>query len=321
MESIEREPYRTHSDFADVSTPIGPAAPVDWRPPVEQVPVAASPPRPPLPPQSSGRQRPAGRWVAIPALSLALGVGGGAIAGSYAAGSGSADVVAADAATVSAVDSTSVAIGVVDVPSIIDAVDSSVVSISTEIEVRQGRFNATAVSAGTGIVYDDAGHVITNAHVVEGATSIVVTTEDGRELEAELIGADPAADIAVLAVQPIDDLQPAELADADSTSVGDPVVAIGNALALDGSLTVTQGIISALDRSIETEAGELTHLLQTDAAISSGNSGGPLVNTSGQVVGVNTAVAASSGTTTASNIGFAITVDRAVEIANGLIAG
>ena len=99
------------------------------------------------------------------------------------------------------------------------------------------------------------------------------------------------------------------------------MVAIGNALALDGSLTVTQGIISALDRSIDTESGALTHLVQTDAAISSGNSGGPLVNTSGQVVGVNTAVAASSATTQASNIGFAITIDRAVEIADGLVAG
>ena len=306
MESTERE---TQASFSN---------PTGWLPPVEGAPVHSTPPLA-TPPE---RRRGVGQRLAIPVLSLALGVGGGAIAGSYAAGADTGtDLAAADAATVATVDSAAVTIGVVDVPSIIDAVDSSVVSISTEIEVRQGRFNATAVGAGTGIVYDDAGHIITNAHVVEGATSIVVTTEDGRELQAELVGADSAADIAVLAVQSTDALQPADLAAADSTSVGDPVVAIGNALALDGSMTVTQGIISALDRSIETESGALTHLLQTDAAISSGNSGGPLVNTSGEVVGVNTAVAASSATTTASNIGFAITIDRAVEIANGLIAG
>ncbi len=305
MESNERE---THP------SPVGPT---DWRPPLRQTPVEVPPPHPPRPPAP---RRSAGRWVAVPALSLAFGLGGGAIAGFYAAGAETTSA-SADVASVAAVDSASVAVGVVDVPSIIDAVDSSVVSISTEIQVRQGRFNATAESAGTGIVYDDAGHILTNAHVVEGATSITVTTEDGRDLEAVLIGADSAADIAVLAVEPTDDLQPAALAAAGSTGVGDPVVAIGNALALDGSLTVTQGIISALDRSIETDTGTLTHLVQTDAAISSGNSGGPLVNTDGEVVGVNTAVAASSATTTASNIGFAITIDRAVDIANGLIAG
>jgi putative serine protease PepD len=279
---------------------------------VEGAPVYASPPQAPRP----ERSRAVGRWLAVPALSLALGIGGGAIAGSYAAGPDAPEVP-----TVAAVDSAAVAIGGIDVPSIIDAVDSSVVSITTEIEVRQGRFSGTAVGAGTGIVYDDAGHILTNAHVVEGARSIVVTTDDGRQLRAELVGANVAADIAVLVVESTSGLEPAELASDDSTSVGDPVVAIGNALALDGSLTVTQGIISALDRSIDTESGALTHLVQTDAAISSGNSGGPLVNTSGQVVGVNTAVAASSVTTQASNIGFAITIDRAVEIADGLVAG
>lgn len=302
MESNEREMHRSA------------VGPTDWRPPLRQTPVEAPPPPPPAP------QRSAGRWVAVPALSLALGLGGGAIAGFYAAGAETTSA-STDVASVAAVDSVSVAVGVVDVPSIIDAVDSSVVSISTEIQVRQGRFNATAESAGTGIVYDDAGHILTNAHVVDGATSIRVTTEDGRELEAVLIGADAAADIAVLAVEPAADLQPAEPATAGTTAVGDPVVAIGNALALDGSLTVTQGIVSALDRSIDTDSGVLTHLVQTDAAISSGNSGGPLVNADGQVVGVNTAVAASSATTTASNIGFAITIDRAIDIANALIAG
>jgi S1-C subfamily serine protease len=101
--------------------------------------------------------------------------------------------------------------------------------------------------------------------------------------------------------------------------VGDEVVAIGNALALEGGPTVTEGIVSALDRSITTGSGTLTGLIQTDAAISSGNSGGPLVDAYGEVVGVNTAVAASGGGVEASNIGFVISIDRALEVARQLI--
>ena len=101
--------------------------------------------------------------------------------------------------------------------------------------------------------------------------------------------------------------------------MGDVVLAIGNALALEGGMSVTQGIVSALDRTIETETGTLTGLVQTDAAISSGNSGGALVNAAGEVVGINTAVAASYGSVTASNIGFAIAIDDALTVASALI--
>lgn len=264
----------------------------------------------PAPPRSLN-ERPQRRRLVLPALTIALAIGGGAVAGNAVAGARSSDAATAVTPAIST--------GLVDVPSIIAAVDSSVVSISTEIDVRQGRFNTTAVGAGTGVVYDDSGHILTNAHVVEGASSITVTTGDGRQLEAQLVGADSAADIAILSVVQSAGMQPADIATPGSTDVGDSVIAIGNALALDGSMTVTQGIVSALDRSIDTESGELAHLLQTDAAISSGNSGGPLVNTSGQVVGINTAVASSGGTVQASNIGFAITIDRAITIADALI--
>ena len=104
-------------------------------------------------------------------------------------------------------------------------------------------------------------------------------------------------------------------------SVGDDVVAIGNALALEGSPTVTKGIVSALDRSLDTSSGVMTDLIQTDASISSGNSGGPLVNAAGQVIGINTAVAASSQGTTAENIGFAISIDKAMTVVEQLRAG
>jgi putative serine protease PepD len=114
-------------------------------------------------------------------------------------------------------------------------------------------------------------------------------------------------------------LATAQLADDDTTAVGDQVVAIGNALALEGGLTVTQGIVSALDRSIETSSGTLDGLIQTDAAISSGNSGGPLVNAAGQVVGINTAVASSSSGVEASNIGFAISIEDSIAVADAII--
>ena len=133
-----------------------------------------------------------------------------------------------------------------------------------------------------------------------------------------MLGGDLSEDVAVLKLDDPTGITPATLA-TDPVAVGDPVVAIGNALALEGSPTVTQGIISALDRTIETETGALTGLIQTDAAISSGNSGGPLVNADGEVVGVNTAVARSGGTVAASNIGFVIPIDQAMAIAQQVI--
>ena len=118
-----------------------------------------------------------------------------------------------------------------------------------------------------------------------------------------------------------DGLVPAHLATGSSQAVqvGDDVVAIGNALALEGGMTVTQGIVSATDRQITDENGTLSGLIQTDAAISSGNSGGPLVNAKGEVVGMNTAVAASGGGVEASNIGFVIPITTATSIAHDLL--
>jgi putative serine protease PepD len=136
---------------------------------------------------------------------------------------------------------------------------------------------------------------------------------------ATVVGSDADADVAVLKVDDIDGLVPADLGDSSALRVGDDVIAIGNALALEGGMTVTEGIVSALDRQIATEEGSLGGLIQTDAAISSGNSGGPLVNAAGQVVGMNTAVASGSGTVAASNIGFVIPIDTAASVARQMI--
>ena len=186
-------------------------------------------------------------------------------------------------------------------------------SIVTSGQVQQGPFTRYAEGAGTGIVLDTEGHILTNAHVVANAQTVTVHV-NGEDRSAEVLGGSLADDIAVLQLDDATGVVPATTASGD-VAVGDPVVAIGNALALEGGLTVTQGIVSALDRSIDTSQGHLDGLMQTDAAISSGNSGGPLANAAGQVVGVNTAVAASNGEQQASNIGFVIPIDQALAIA------
>ena len=208
-----------------------------------------------------------------------------------------------------------------DVASVLAAVEPSVVSVSATTETRDGPFTTTGEAAGTGIVLTSDGEVLTNAHVVASATSIdVVLPGSTAKLPADLIGSDVSADIALLKVRNVSDLTPAPLGSTAVLNVGDEVVAIGNALALEGGPTVTKGIVSAIDRSIATDSGTLTGLIQTDAAISSGNSGGPLVNSAGRVIGINTAVAASSASVEAQNIGFAIPIGSALRVVDRLSA-
>jgi putative serine protease PepD len=206
-----------------------------------------------------------------------------------------------------------------DVAAVLAKVEPSVVSVQTQITQRQGPFVAQGQGAGTGIVIGADGLVLTNAHVVADATSITVTLPgESTPRTARLVGADSSADVAVLQLADAHGLVPAPLASGSGLRVGDDVVAIGNALALDGGPTVTSGIVSALGRSIDTDNGTLNGLIQTDAAISSGNSGGPLVNAQGQVVGLNTAAATSGGGVNAENIGFAIPISTALSVAQGL---
>jgi putative serine protease PepD len=250
----------------------------------------------------------------LPAATVVLSLAAGWAGGTLASGDGtssSSGVTASPARLVLAGDT-------LDVAGVIAAVEPSVVSVETTIRVRQGPFVSEGQGAGTGVVIDDAGHVLTNAHVVADASTITVTVA-GEARDATLVAADTSADIAVLQLADTSGLVPADLASAGTTAVGDQVVAIGNALALEGGPTVTEGIVSALDRSIDTETGTLQGLIQTDAAISSGNSGGPLVNAAGQVIGINAAVATSSGSVNASNIGFAISIQDAMRVADRMI--
>jgi putative serine protease PepD len=251
--------------------------------------------------------------AALTVAAVAAGAGAGYVAGR--AGDDGTSLPASTPAVEAAVPGAGAPI---DVAQVVAAVEPSTVSISTHVVQQQGPFRVEGEGAGTGIIIDNDGHILTNAHVVDGATEVTVAV-NGEERSATVVGGDPDQDVAVIQLDDATGVQPAALGSAADVAVGDQVVAIGNALALEGGPTVTQGIVSAIDRSIDTESSRLTHLIQTDAAISSGNSGGPLVNASGEVIGVNTAVASSGGGVQASNIGFVIPIDAAMEIAQQYI--
>jgi serine protease Do len=164
---------------------------------------------------------------------------------------------------------------------------------------------------GSGVIIDRRGIIVTNNHVVQSATEVNIVLNDGRELEGTVVDTDPERDLAVVRVD-ADDLIPIEFGRAEGLRLGDDVIALGFPLGLVGGPSVTQGIVSALDRSIELDGGgELSGLIQTDAAINPGNSGGALVDVNGRLVGINTAAA---GAASAENVGFAINIDSAVPV-------
>lgn len=198
----------------------------------------------------------------------------------------------------------------IDVAAVAAQVGPSTVTVMAELQTGFGQSG----SVGTGIIATSDGEIVTNAHVVEGATSLRVRLAGETEPRpATLLAIDIGNDLALLDIEG-EGFPAATFARPGSIRLGDEVVAIGFALDLDGAPTVTLGIVSALNRTLVTDMGALDGLLQTDAAISSGNSGGPLVNAAGEVVGINTAVARGSSTMAASNIGFSISVDEALPI-------
>jgi S1-C subfamily serine protease len=173
-------------------------------------------------------------------------------------------------------------------------------------------------AAGTGFVISPDGVIVSNNHVVEGANKIQAVFSDGTSRPATVLGRNAASDLAVLKVDATG-LPTIQLGDSNAVQVGDDVVAIGNALALSGGLSVTRGIISGLHREVPTDTGSvLEDLLQTDAAINPGNSGGPLVDAQGRVIAINTAIANPG---TAQNVGFAIPISNAKAVIDQLRAG
>jgi Do/DeqQ family serine protease len=205
----------------------------------------------------------------------------------------------------------------------------SVVNIQTEATIRRravdpffdpfgffgGRERSyTSQSLGSGFVWSNDGIIVTNNHVVEGASSITVNFQDGKQHPAKLLGVDPDSDLAVLRVEDVENLTAAPIGTSADLMIGETVVAVGNPFGLSG--TVTTGVVSALGRSVpsETQGRTFTDFIQTDASINPGNSGGPLLNIEGKVIGINVAIYAQ-----AQGIGFAIPVDRARKVIQDLL--
>ena len=200
------------------------------------------------------------------------------------------------------------------IANLVDKVNPAVASISVESVSRGLFFDFTDQGAGSGIVLSAEGHVVTNWHVIQDVRGIRVNLPNGKTYDATIIGGDIVTDLAVIKIEPDEPLMPAEFGNSAGVKVGDWVVAVGNALALKGGPTVTMGIISAKGRTVRTERGDLYDMFQTDAAINDGNSGGPLVNLEGEVIGISTAMLKE-----ARGIGFAISSNAAVPIIESLI--
>ncbi len=166
---------------------------------------------------------------------------------------------------------------------------------------------------GSGVVMDAGGHIMTNAHTVDGAERILVGIGDGRVLGGSVVGADDETDIAVVRVDG-DHLVPAEFGDSDKLKVGQPVLAIGNPLGLPGGPTVTSGVVSSLHRNIRIGDGDGLPVIQTDAAVNPGNSGGPLVDLQGRIVALNAATIPY-----AEGIGFAVPINAALDVARQIL--
>ena len=203
-----------------------------------------------------------------------------------------------------------------NVAEVLKIIEPSVVTI---IAITEGGTNPGRAT-GTGVVITSDGDILTNDHVVDGANKVsVLFVGDTEPTLATVLAVDVGNDLALIHVDKTG-LTPAVFADPSSIDIGDEVVAVGFALDLDGGPTVTSGIVSALNRTIVSGDGALDGLIQTDTAISSGNSGGPLVNTRGQVIGINTAVFQSSSEVAANNVGFSISVAEALPVIEELRA-
>lgn len=197
-------------------------------------------------------------------------------------------------------------------------VSPSVVSITTQVVQYDFFFDPyTQEGAGSGFVLDKEGHILTNYHVIQDARDIQVTFGDESTVPAKLVGVDPRNDIAVIKVEPSEVLQPVELGDSSTLQVGQRAIAIGNPFG-EFSRSLTTGVVSALNRTIEGPEGlTISGMIQTDAAINKGNSGGPLLDSAGRVIGINSAIFSPSGTS--SGVGFAVPVDTVKRVLPDLL--
>jgi len=283
-------------------------------------------PAPPIPPPASGPTRHGSTVRPFALLAVAALLGGGAALGGAAAvgafdGNSSTTVVqqpSAAPSTVPASAGTALSInqiyersgpGVVQITSTIGSSTSS-----------SGQFQESSEALGSGFVLDKEGHIVTNYHVIDGATLIEVRFSNDDTLKATLVGSDPSTDVALLKVDAsARALTPLALADSDRIKVGDAVVAIGNPFGLER--TVTAGIVSALQRAVKAPNGySIDHVIQTDAPINHGNSGGPLLNTRGDVIGITSQIETGGSGDGNVGIGFAVPSNTVKSVIGQLLA-
>ena len=249
-------------------------------------------------------------FALVTLAALIAGSVGGIVGSSLTSDDNSSSSYSAPLLVASDGDADENAIGTTQIAKVAASVAPSVVTISSTSQSAAG----AGESVGTGIFLTAAGEILTNAHVVEGATKIQVRLYNETEPRAgKVLAADVGNDLALVKIEGTN-FKPAQFADPKAIRIGDAVIAIGYALNLDGGPSVTTGIVSALNRTITTENGALNGLIQTDTAISSGNSGGPLVNYKAEVVGINTAVARGDTSTAANNIGFAVSTKEVLRV-------
>ena len=275
----------------------------------------------PLPPRLATGAGFGKRLAAAVVVAIVLATGGGIGVGwNLAQALRSRSAAEAEIHTVAPVTGTG---GTTSVGAAATKIIPAVVDINTTIQTA----NSTTRAAGTGLILTSSGDVLTNNHVVQGAISVEVAIQ-GRSgtFTADVIGVDPTQDLAVIRIRDVSGLPTVTLADSSKLQIGQTVVAIGNALGLGGTPRVTQGTITDLDQTITasengSNAEQLSGMIQSDAQISPGDSGGALANTAGQVVGIITAGQTSSFSTDSSHIAYAIPSSTAVRIANLIRSG
>ncbi len=287
-------------------------------------------------PAAKHRQTGYWRWY-VAAAVVAAAVGGG----TFAAATGNSSSAAAVAETTTTTTTTTVVetpsvapatatdttvietpLAVTPAPMLLDAaaVGEAVIPSVVTVQITGSSFNGqeTVLGSGSGVVYDNNGHILTNDHVVSAGSNYEVVLADGRIYPAEVVGTDPSTDLAVLEVT-AQDLQPIAIGSTDILTVGDPAVAVGSPLGLDGGPSLTVGVISAFGRQVQTSATTILYgMLQTDAPITSGSSGGALVDSAGRLVGITTAVGVSD--VGVEGIGFATPSEIVIRVADEIIA-
>jgi putative serine protease PepD len=262
------------------------------------------PPAPPdtIPPAPGGRHWP--RRIAGGAAVLAL-IAGGGTAGGLLAGRYLADHPAATTSSTVATGAAATVTGGDNLASVVKAVQPSIVTVMVD--------GARSSSLGSGVIISTDGLIVTNNHVIAADGTVSVRLSSGKTVPAKVVATDPTNDLALVQATGLSGLTPATFGTNDSVVVGDTVLAFGAPLGLEN--TVTSGIVSALDRSVDTGTEKLSGLFQTDAAINEGNSGGALVDTSGHVIGIDVAIATASQSDSGSiGVGFAIPADTVTKV-------